>query len=115
MSDNFYKKQLEKFGVESTRILDGDAEKQRQQQFHESMIAVVKQFMETIEGRQYFYSKLDMCRVFTTPFIPGAPDGTAFFSGIQSVGQNLLDDIMQASPENFYVMLQEAAARKKPI
>lgn len=111
--DKTYQKQLEAFGIESVRVTEGDVERQRQQQLRDSLLAVVKREMETIEGRQYFFSKLDMCRVFTTPFMPGAPDGTAFFSGIQSVGQNLLDDIMQASPENFYVMITEAEARKK--
>lgn len=113
--DKTYKKQLEAFGIESVKITEGDVERQRQEQIRQSMLAVVKREMETMEGRQYFYSKLDMCRVFTTPFMPGAPDGTAFFSGIQSVGQNLLDDIMQASPESFWMMLQEADARKKSI
>ena len=112
--DNVYKTQLEAFGIEAVRVTEGDLEKQRLEQQHEAMLAVVKRNMETIEGRQYFYSKLEMCRVFTSPFIPGAPDGTAFFSGIQSVGQNLLDDIMRASPANFFLMIQEAEARKKP-
>lgn len=115
MNDKVYTKQLEKFGIEAIRVSQSDAEKQREkhnEKEHRLAIdKVIKREMETMEGRQYFWSKLDMCRVFTTPFVPGAPDGTAFFSGIQSVGQNLLDDIMRASPDNFYVMIQEANAR----
>ena len=55
-----------------------------------------------------------MCRVFTSPFVAQDPHGTSFFAGAQSVGQNLLDDIMRASPANFFLMIQEAEARKKP-
>lgn len=112
--DKTYQKQLEAFGIESVRVTEGDAERHRQERDREALLAVVKHVMETIEGRQYFYSKLEMCRVFTSPFIPGAPDGTAFFSGVQSVGQSILDDIMRASPANFFLMIQEAEARKKP-
>lgn len=112
MTDDTYRKQLEQFGIESTRVTEGDVARQRRQEQRETMLAVVKSIMDDIAGRHYMYSKLDMCRVFTTPFMPGAPDGTAFFSGVQSVGQNLLDDIMQACPEQFFIMITEANARK---
>lgn len=109
--DKTYKKQLEKFGIESTLAVEDNLTKRQQQQYRETNLLVVKNLMETMEGRQYFFSKLDMCRVFTCPFVPTDPHGTSFFSGIQAVGQNLLDDIMRASPERFATMLQEAAAR----
>lgn len=115
MTDKFYSKQLEAFGIEAVRITEGDVERQRQDQLQRAFATVIKSIMDTMEGRQYFYSKLNMCRVFTTPFIPGAPDGTAFFAGVQSVGQNLLDDIMRSAPENFYLMIQEAEARRTAV
>lgn len=111
MVDKVYRKQLEKFGIESTIIVEGDLNKKRRIEFNEINDGVVKAIMSSMEGRQWIYSKLDMCRIFTSPFVPSDPYGTAFFSGVQSVGQNLLDDIMRASPENFYIMNQEAAAR----
>lgn len=113
MTDKVYLKQLEKFGTESTVFVEGDLAKRQQLEFTEANIDVVKAIMNTIEGRQWLYSKLDMCRVFTSPFVAGDPHGTSFFAGIQSVGQNLLDDIMKASPNNFFLMISEAAARKQ--
>lgn len=115
MSDATYKKQLEAFGIEAVRITDIDLEKKRQEETRQAMLSVVKALMDRTEGRQWIYSKLDMCKVFTTPFVPGQPDGTAFFSGVQSVGQNLLSDVMEASPENFYTMIQEENARKASV
>lgn len=115
MSDDFYKKQLSEFGIEQTRIITGDIEKKRQAERHEASIAVVKSLMDNMQGRQWLYSVLDMCKTFTTPFVAGSPDATAFFCGAQAIGQKLLEDIMIASPENFFVMITEEAARKKPV
>ena len=111
MNDKVYQKQLEKFGIESTVIVEGDLNKKRQLEFLEIHNSVVNALMASMEGRQWLYSKLDMCRIFTTPFVASDPYGTAFFSGVQAVGHNLLNDIMAASPENYFLMVQEAAAR----
>jgi len=111
--DNTYKKQLEQFGIESVRVTEGDLQRQQKAIESESTLLVVKTLMERMEGRQWLYSKLDMCGVFTAPIVPGDPYGAHVLMGIQAVGQNLLNDIMRSSPENFYLMTTEAAARKQ--
>jgi len=112
MTDDFYKKQLEEFGIESTRVVEGNLEKKRAEERKASTTAVIKYLMSEMAGRHWLYSVLDMCRTFTSPFVPGQPDVTAFFSGAQALGHRLLADIMEVAPENYYVMVQEEAARK---
>jgi hypothetical protein len=112
--DDVYKKQLEQFGIESTRIVHGDVEKHRREQMRQTMLSVVRAIMENTQGRQWMYSKLDMCGVFTAPIVAGDPYGTHVLAGIQAMGQNLLKDVMDAAPEQFYAMISEAAARKFP-
>lgn len=112
MTDKVFQKQLDSFGIESVKATEGDVERYEREEAKKATLLLVKGIMETMAGRQYFFGKLDMCRVFTTPFVSGSPDATAYFCGVQSVGHNLLDDIMQASPENYWLMLQEADARK---
>lgn len=114
MTDDIFQKQLESLGVDSTRITSGDAERAQQEQLRRAMLSVVKIIMDSMDGRRWFYSKLEMCRVFTTPFVAGKQDVTSFLSGLQAVGQNMLRDIMEASPEKFFLMTQEAAARNMP-
>lgn len=113
MIDNTYKKQLEQFGIESVKQTEGDIKRLQKAAELEAMISVVKALMENVEGRQWLYTKLDMCGVFTAPIAPGDAYGTHVLCGIQSVGHAILNDIMRASSENFPLMLQEAAARKE--
>ena len=109
--DDFYKKQLESFGIESTRIVPGDLEKRRREERKASSLVAVKTLMSRMEGRQWLYTILDDCRTFASPFVPGQPDTSAFFMGAQAMGFRLLNEILQSSPENYPVMLQEEAAR----
>lgn len=110
--DAEYKKQLEQFGTEAVRIVKGDLSKKRRDERHEATIAVIRALMERIEGRQWCYAQLDMCRTFTSPFVPGKTDVTTFLSGLQAYGHELLSQIMQAAPEHYPTMLQEEAARR---
>jgi len=111
--DDVYKKQLEALGIEAIRIVPGDIEKKRTEERKEISAAVMRNLMDSIEGRSWLYCVLDMCRTFTSPFVPGQPDTTAFFSGAQALGHKLLADIMIAAPEKYYMMIGEEQARKK--
>lgn len=115
MSDSFYKKQLDAFGIESTLIVEGDIKRKRQEEYTQAMLNVVRMLMNSVEGRQWLYLKLEMCGVFTTPFIAGKGDATAFLCGMQEVGHLLQRDITVASPENYFLMVQEEEARKKNV
>lgn len=110
--DKVYQKQLEAFGIESTRIKTGDLEKQLSEDQRAATLSSIKFLMERPDGRQWLWGMMDMCRVFTSTFVPGKPDTSDFLSGAQAVGHKILGDIMQATPEQFYVMNQEAATRR---
>lgn len=109
--DKTYKKQLEAFGVEFTQAPEENLTKKQRQEFAITQADVIKNLMSTMQGRRWLYSKLDAWRVFSTPFVPADAHGTSFFAGIQACGHSLLDDIIRSSPEDFGLMLQEAAAR----
>lgn len=113
--DKTYKRQLEKFGTEQVRVTHGNSEKKKIEEQRQSMLSIVRMIMETMQGRQWMWSKLDMCGVFTSPIVTGDPYGTHFLSGAQAVGHNLLADIMAASADKFALMSQEAAARKAGV
>ncbi len=113
MTDKVFQKQLESFGIESVRIKHDEPKKQDNADGIQNTFSVIKALMDEMKGRQWLYSLLDMCQTFTPSFVPGKPDVSDFCSGIQSVGLKLYGDIMAASPENFYIMLQEEGARKQ--
>lgn len=110
--DKEFKEQLDRWGTESVQIVRGNISEKRQEERHNTTISVIRALMERIEGRQWLYAQLDMCKVFTSPFVAGKTDVTAFLSGLQAYGHSLLADIMAASPNEFPAMLQEEATRR---
>lgn len=115
MTDKIFKKQLERFGIESIRVVEGNADHQRQQKHFEGSINIVRALMDTMEGRQWMYNKLDFYCVFSTPFVPGKPDSTAFLCGLQEAGHQLQNEIMIAASDKYYEMIQEAATRNQKV
>ncbi len=111
MSDKFYEDQLKNFGTEAVQIKRGNIDKHLAEEYRRNMLAVVESLMSDMKGRQWIYEQLSVCRVFTSPFIPGQPDTTAFMSGLQAYGHKLLDDVMKAAPKLFDTMMQEEQAR----
>lgn len=112
MDDKEYSSQLAKWGTEAIRPIKGNLSKKRQEERKEATIAVIKALMDRIEGRQWLYIQLDVCGVFATPFAPNRPDITAYLCGLQDFGHKLLADIMESSPEQFHLMVQEETARR---
>lgn len=69
---------------------------------------VIKNVMQTPAGRAWIYDWLSRCHVYSTPFILGASDGTAFACGEQNIGQQLIADVQSAAPDLYLTMIQEA-------
>lgn len=76
-------------------------------------LEVVKALMNLPAGRRWLYNKLVMCKVFTSPFVPGRDGQTEFFAGMQAMGHLLQDDIMSAAPDLYMAMCTENDARSK--
>lgn len=113
--DRVYKKQLEAFGIEFSISASESPTKKQRQEFSIDAANVVQNLMSTIQGRQWVYSKLDMCGVFSPPLVAGDPYGSHVLIGIQTVGHNLLDDVIRNSASEFSLMLQEAASRDSEV
>lgn len=111
MNDKVFKKQLEQFGIESTRVVESDPNKLQKQQFIENNTSVVRALMNSVEGRQWVYSQLSLCGVFATPYIPERPLDTAFQCGMQEVGHHLQREVESVAPEEYYKMVMEEFAR----
>ena len=114
MKDKKFAKQLEAFGVEALQLVEQDHVAKRKQKNFEVTLGITKALMSTMEGRQWVYNKLDFCCVHSTPFVAGKPDATAFLCGLQEFGHQLESEVLQASPNEYALMLQEAAARNSP-
>lgn len=112
MTDDFYKQQLESFGIEATRVKpEKSIRREQKEKSQENTLKIIKLLMGSPEGRWWLYEQLDKCQTFTPAFVPGKQDVSDFFSGLQAFGLQLFSDVMTASPENFHLMNQEAAHR----
>ena len=110
--DDIYKSQLEKFGIEANLLVEGNPDDLRRLKYAEAMMHVVQNIMDTMDGRQWMYYKLALCGVFATPFAAGKPDVSAFLAGMQEIGHVLQNDIMNAAPDKYFLMVQEEQARR---
>lgn len=115
MSDNFFRKQLEAFGIEQVRVVEEDIDRKRQEDFKQRKHNVIRRIMETPQGREWFAYWLDITLAFTPPFAPGKPDYSAFLSGAQAVGLLMFRDLMAAAPERYYEMVTEVNAKASNI
>ncbi len=69
---------------------------------------VIRNVMQTAIGRAWIYGLLERCHCFSTSFIQGAPDASAFREGERNIGLQLLADVQSASPDLYLTMIQEA-------
>lgn len=72
---------------------------------------VVGQLMLSYNGREYVHDELAACHVFSASLDPN-PYVMYFREGERARGSALLDDIMQAAPDQYVIMIQEAHARR---
>ena len=111
MVDKVFRKQLERFGTESYQLVEPDLTRKRQQSKFEATLGITKALMSSMEGREWVYNKLDFCCFFGTPFSLENKYATAFLCGLQEFGHQLYNEIAVIAPNEYALMLQEAAAR----
>lgn len=75
-------------------------------------LEIVKAIMELPTGRAWMYRLLGKCGTFTAP-VSDNPHRDAQAAGRQMVGHWLQEDIMNASPEKYWVMIKESKPKKK--
>jgi hypothetical protein len=72
---------------------------------------VISNLMSTFIGREWMWNILSSCGVFSTTFIMGAPDASAFNEGRRSVGLQLITDIMASCPDQYIQAQRESNER----
>lgn len=68
----------------------------------------IRNIMSTPPGRKWIYEMLERCHCYSTSFIAGAPDASAFREGERNIGLQLLADVQTAASETYLAMLKEA-------
>ena len=74
-------------------------------------IAYSRRIMQDQPGRKWMHDLLEKCQMFGEPFIQGSPDGTAHNLGKQIIGKQLFADIVNHSPTEYILMMQEASIK----
>jgi len=72
----------------------------------------VQAIMSTAQGRKWMYDLMVMCNVFGNPLVPMDTHATYFHLGMQNVGKKLLQDVGDAAPDEYTLMLKEAKNAK---
>lgn len=69
---------------------------------------VIRNVMSTLPGRKWIYELLQRCHCYSTSFVQGSPDASAFREGERNIGLQLLVDVQMGASESYLVMLKEA-------
>lgn len=72
----------------------------------------VKAIMDLPQGRKWMYNFLATCNSFGNPVVPGDTHLTYHNLGAQNLGKKLLQDIDEAAPAEYVLMMREARAAK---
>ncbi len=73
-------------------------------------LEVIRNVMSTSAGRKWIYGILERCHMYSTSFIQGSPDGTAFNEGARNQGIQLFLEVESAAPADYIKMVREAKA-----
>lgn len=80
----------------------------------EKKLRVVESIMSHEDGRAWMFDVLGTnCHVFTENPMRDTPERNGLFEGERAVGLRLLDEVMKAAPELFWVMRCEAVDRTR--
>lgn len=72
---------------------------------------IVTYIMSTTPSRAWMHDRLESCHVFASSYSPDAL-AMAFAEGERNIGLQLLNDILQACPENYILMMREENDRR---
>lgn len=72
----------------------------------------ISAIMSLPKGRKWMLNMLTICKTFNNPIVPGDTHFTYHNIGEQNIGKKLLQDINDASPEQYTLMMKEAREAK---
>lgn len=82
------------------------------QRWEDRKVRVILSLMATPDGRRYVREHLELAHVGTNPFNSDALK-MAFNCGEANVGQRYMADVMNAAPQLYMQMMEEARPRKE--
>lgn len=116
MTDKIYEKQLEQFGTNATVIERQRTPMQaRSTEYVEAVTQVVKDLMNTVQGRHWMWEKLMFCGTLGFTCDPERAHTASYFRGMQDVGLALYHEINAIAPDMILTMNQEAAQRNMAV
>jgi hypothetical protein len=74
---------------------------------------VMQSILHTKPGRAWLNDILENCHIFSTPFVPGQPDTTAFAMGEENIGKRLMMAAIDADASGYMKMLAERKAEEQ--
>ena len=75
-------------------------------------LSYVNKIMSTREGRKWMLNMLNICKTFTNPIVAQDTHYTYHNLGEQNIGKKLLQDINDAAPDQYILMMKEARGAK---
>lgn len=74
-------------------------------------LTLLARFMAEPAGRRWCYNFLAGCRIYSTSFATNAMS-MAFAEGERNAGLRLINDLLEASPDNYMTMLKEVNSER---
>lgn len=69
--------------------------------------------MNVPEGREWMYDLIAHCNPLGNPVMPGDTHLTYHNIGAANIGKKLLQDINEAAPKSYILMMEEATSKKQ--
>lgn len=107
-----YEEQAEGFDAHDPHVVEA-AEKSALR-LKEKQLRVIESIMNNEDGRAWMFELLGTnCHVFSDNPMRDTPERNGRFEGERAVGLRILDEIMTAAPEMFWMMRGEAVERNR--
>jgi hypothetical protein len=75
-------------------------------------LRIVEAIMQHADGRAWMYGILDRCHIYGSPLVQGDPYATHYMIGESNIGRLILSDVVDAAPDKYLLMIQEAREKK---
>lgn len=85
-----------------------NAQRKKAARVRKEELDFIKAIMSSLQGRKWMYNLIEECKSWGNPIIPGDVYLTYENLGRQNIGKKLFQDVGEAAPEEYVLMLKEA-------
>lgn len=92
-------------------LIDNSKEEKREKKSNrrrERELSDIRFILKRPEGRRFYWRLMSEGKVFLDPFCNDNTNGTNYNLGRQSISRTFLNDLLEAEPESYQLMQQEA-------